>query len=149
MQQQRKAPIGISREASRRWHRKTMKRITQGSGRLFLMAGDQKVEHLNDDFVGGNVAAADADPEHLFRIASQAPIGCFATQLGLVAQYGGDYPEIPYLLKLNSKTHLLSGAEHDPRSRQWQSMAQVKEFMQHAGVTIVGVWLHHLSWLGI
>ncbi|MGE0048968.1 MAG: aldolase [Acidithiobacillus sp.] len=138
MQAQRKAPIGISKEASRRWQ-ENYERVTQGSGRLFLMAGDQKVEHLNDDFVGSTVAAADADPEHLFRIASQAPIGCFATQLGLVAQYGGDYPEIPYLLKLNSKTHLLPGAEHDPRSRQWQSMAQVQEFMQHAGVPIVGV----------
>ena len=26
--------------------------ITQGSGRLMLFAGDQKMEHLNDDFYG-------------------------------------------------------------------------------------------------
>ncbi|MEY2341565.1 aldolase [Acidithiobacillus sp. IBUN Pt1247-S3] len=138
MNTQRTAPIGISKAASQRWQ-ENYKRITQGSGRLFLMAGDQKVEHLNDDFVGGQVAVDDADPEHLFRIASQAPVGCFATQLGLVAQYGVDYPEIPYLLKLNSKTHLLPGAEHDPRSRQWQSMAQVAQFIEYAGLPVVGV----------
>ena len=138
MNTHRTAPIGINQAASRRWQ-ENYERITQGSGRLFLMAGDQKVEHLNDDFVGAGVAVDDTDPEHLFRIASEAPVGCFATQLGLVAQYGMDYPEIPYLLKLNSKTHLLPGTEHDPRSRQWQSMAQVEEFMQHAGVAVVGV----------
>ncbi|WP_248886018.1 aldolase [Acidithiobacillus acidisediminis] len=138
MNAQRNAPLGISKTAASRWQ-ENYERMTQGSGHLFLMAGDQKVEHLNDDFVGGQVDAADADPEHLFRIASRAPVGCFATQLGLISQYGRDYPEIPYLLKLNSKTHLLPGAEHDPRSRQWQSMAQVAEFLEHAEVPVVGV----------
>ena len=28
------------------------RKITHGTGRLMLMAGDQKVEHLNDDFYG-------------------------------------------------------------------------------------------------
>jgi len=48
---------------------------THGTGRLFLFAGDQKVEHLNDDFVGKNLPVETADPEHLFKIASQAKIG--------------------------------------------------------------------------
>ena len=46
--------------------------ITKGSGRLMLFAGDQKVEHLNDDFYGEGVPEDDADPEHLFKIASKA-----------------------------------------------------------------------------
>lgn len=40
-----------------------------------LFAGDQKVEHLNDDFFGPEVPEDDADPEHLFRIAAQSKIG--------------------------------------------------------------------------
>ncbi|MCX6555135.1 MAG: aldolase, partial [Candidatus Aminicenantes bacterium] len=52
--------------------------ITLGSDRLMLFAGDQKIEHLNDDFYGPGIAADDADPEHLFKIASQAEIGVFA-----------------------------------------------------------------------
>ncbi|WP_312260798.1 aldolase [Candidatus Igneacidithiobacillus taiwanensis] len=132
------APIGISADAERRWE-ENYRLVTQESGRLFLMAGDQKVEHLNDDFVGGTAADDDADPEHLFRIASAAPIGCFAAQLGLVARYGRDYPQIPYLLKLNSKTHLVKTAEQDPRSLQWQSMAQVHDFLRYSRIRVVGV----------
>jgi len=72
-----------------------------------LFAGDQKVEHLNDDFYGEEVPEGDADPEHLFKIASQAKIGVFATQLGLIARYGMDYKNVPYLVKVNSKTNLV------------------------------------------
>ena len=132
------APSGISAEAERRWE-ENYRLATQESGRLFLMAGDQKVEHLNDDFVGGDVASDDADPEHLFRIASAAPVGCFAAQLGLIARYGRDYPQIPYLLKLNSKTHLVKTAEQDPRSLQWQSMEQVRDFLRYSPLRVVGL----------
>ena len=67
--------------------------MTKGTGRLMLFAGDQKVEHLNDDFYGTlsngeAIAEDDADPEHLFKIARDGVIGCFATQLGLIARYG-------------------------------------------------------------
>src|SRR5512136_363608 len=79
-------------------------KATRGTGRLMLFACDQKVEHLNDDFFGEGIHADDADPEHLFRIAAKAKIGVFATQLGLIAQCGMDYREVPYLVKLNSKT---------------------------------------------
>ncbi len=131
-------PLGIPADSVKRWT-ENYHLATQESGRLFLMAGDQKVEHLNDDFVGGQVAADDADPEHLFRIASAAPVGCFAAQMGLISHYGMDYPEVPYLLKLNSKTHLIKTAQRDPVSRQWQSMSQVHEFVRHSGLKIVGV----------
>lgn len=132
------APLGIPAESARRWT-ENYRLATQDSGRLFLMAGDQKVEHLNDDFIGGRVATDDADPEHLFRIASEAPVGCFAAQMGLIARYGMDYPDTPYLLKLNSKTHLIPTAQRDPVSLQWQSMAQVRDFVRHSGLKVVGV----------
>ena len=113
--------------------------LTHGTGRLMLMAGDQKVEHLNGDFYGPNIASDDAEPEHLFRTASQARIGAFATQLGLIARYGMDYPQIPYLVKLNSKTNLVGIEQQDPVSRQWQTMEQVTRFRVASGLKILGV----------
>src|SRR5579872_6088651 len=71
---------------------------TQNSGRLMLFAGDQKIEHLNDDFYGEGITAEDNDPEHMFKIASKARIGVFASQIGLIARYGMDYKDIPYIV---------------------------------------------------
>jgi DhnA family fructose-bisphosphate aldolase class Ia len=113
--------------------------ITRGSGRLMLFAGDQKVEHLNKDFYGTGIAADDNDPEHLFRIAQGAKIGVFATQLGLIARYGMDYPDVPYLVKLNSKTDLVKVAQTDPASAQWINVDQVVEFRDNSGLSIPGV----------
>jgi len=93
-------------------------RVTGGSSRLMLFAGDQKVEHLNNDFYGEEIPLEDNDPEHLFKIASQADIGVFATQFGLISRYGRDYNTIPYLLKLNAKTNLIPYEEKDPYSQQ-------------------------------
>ncbi len=113
--------------------------ITRGSGHLMLFAGDQKVEHLNDDFYGEGIHEDDSDPEHLFRIASQAEIGVLATQLGLVARYGSDYPNAPYLVKLNSKTNLIKTTQMDPFSEQWYGVDQVVEFVTNSGLRVLGV----------
>jgi fructose-bisphosphate aldolase/6-deoxy-5-ketofructose 1-phosphate synthase len=113
--------------------------ITLGSGRLMLFAGDQKIEHLNDDFYGEGIAADDNDPEHLFRIASQAEIGVFATQMGLISSYANDYPDIPYLVKLNSKTNLVKTAQQDPLSTQMIDVRQVVEFKKNTGLNILAV----------
>jgi fructose-bisphosphate aldolase/6-deoxy-5-ketofructose 1-phosphate synthase len=113
--------------------------ITLGSGRLMLFAGDQKVEHLNDDFFGDGISEDDSDPEHLFRIADQAEIGVFATQMGLISMYGSDYPEVPYLVKLNSKTHLVKTAQKDPISLQHVDMDQVIDFKNKSGLNILGI----------
>lgn len=116
-----------------------LERATEGTGRLMLMAGDQKVEHLNNDFVGSNVAEDDGDPEHLFRIAAQARIGAFATQLGLIARYALDYPDIPYLAKLNAKTNLVPTESADPFSHQWHDLEHVVRLRDTSGLKIVGV----------
>lgn len=115
------------------------RKITQDTGRLMLFAGDQKAEHLNDDFFGTRVAADDANPEHLFRIASQARIGVFATQLGMIARYGMDYPQVPYLVKMNSKTNLIKTSQRDPQSQQWQTMEQLARFRASSRLQILGV----------
>ncbi len=132
-------PLDVPRGVARRRYEENFRLMTQETGKLFLMAGDQKVEHLNDDFVGENVAPDDGDPEHLFRIASKSPVGCFAAQFGLISRYGGDYREIPYLIKMNSKTHLVKKGQKDPVSLQWQETAQVEQFVRHSGVRVMGL----------
>lgn len=91
---------------------------TRGTGRLMLFACDQKVEHLNDDFYGEGIDIADAEPEHLFKIGSQGICGVLAGQRGLIAQYAADYPDINYLVKMNSKTHLVKTSAKDPAKHQ-------------------------------
>ncbi len=113
--------------------------MTRGSGRLMLLAGDQKVEHMNDDFFGEGISPDDAEPEHLFRIASRAKVGAFATQFGLVARYAMDYPEVPYLIKLNSKTNLVKTSQAEPISQACMSVDQVARFGRENDLRIVGV----------
>jgi fructose-bisphosphate aldolase/6-deoxy-5-ketofructose 1-phosphate synthase len=113
--------------------------ITLGSGRLMLFAGDQKVEHLNADFYGEGIAEDDNNPEHLFKIADTAEIGVFATQMGLISHYGMDYPDVPYLVKMNSKTNLVKTAQRDPVSLQLVDVEQIVEFKKNSGLNILGI----------
>ena len=113
--------------------------VTRETGRLMLYAGDQKVEHLNGDFFGEGISSDDNSPDHLFRIADKSRIGVFATQLGLIARFGRDYPDVPYLVKLNSKTNLVKTAQCDPMSQRWFSMQQVVDFHKGSGLKILGV----------
>ncbi len=112
---------------------------TRESGRLMLFAGDQKVEHLNKDFFGEGIPADDNDPEHLFRISEKAKIGVFATQLGLIARYGMTYQDVPYLIKINSKTDLVKTSQSDPFSGEWYDFQQVTDFRDNSGLNILGV----------
>lgn len=120
-------------------YEKNMDLATHGTGRLMLFAGDQKVEHLNNDFYGEGIATDDADPEHMFKIASTARIGVFATQLGLIAKYGSDFPKVPYLVKLNSKTNLVKKDQQDPRSPLLYPVSSIVEFKKNSSLNIVGV----------
>ena len=111
---------------------------TRGTGRLMLFACDQKIEHLNKDFYGEGIDIADLDPEHLFKIGSEGVCGVLAGQRGLVAQYAADYPEINYLIKMNSKTNLVGTKQEDPYSPQLYDLDAVLA-MKEAGVNIVGL----------
>jgi DhnA family fructose-bisphosphate aldolase class Ia len=113
--------------------------ITQNTGKLLLFAGDQRVEHLNQDFFGPNIAKEDANPEHLFKIAAKANIGCFASQLGYIARYGGSYPHIPYIVKVNSKSNIVKTTQADPHSFAWYNVEQIVEFQKQSGLNICGI----------
>jgi fructose-bisphosphate aldolase/6-deoxy-5-ketofructose 1-phosphate synthase len=131
-------PLDVS-PGSRERYRENYHLITQGRGRLMLFAGDQKIEHLNDDFAGPGIHPDDADPEHLFRIAERGRIGVFATQLGLIARYGQDYGDVPYLVKLNSKTNLRKTSDQDPFSTALYTVDDVATFRELTGLDILGV----------
>ncbi|ETA68589.1 DhnA-type fructose-1,6-bisphosphate aldolase-like enzyme [Methanolobus tindarius DSM 2278] len=133
-----KVPLDVPQDARETYIKNYMK-ITSNSGNMMLFAGDQKVEHLNDDFFGEDVPADDNDPEHLFKIAANSKIGVFATQLGLIARYGMDYTDVPYLVKVNSKSHLVKTKQDDPYSGQWYDMDQIAQFRENSGLNILGI----------
>jgi len=120
-------------------YKKNLKSATNGTNHLMLFAGDQKVEHLNNDFYGKNIPLEDNSPEHMFKIASKAKIGVFATQFGLISRYGRDYKNVPYLVKLNSKTNLVPYDKKDPYSQAWLSVGDVVAFANESGLDIKGV----------
>ncbi|MCL2529745.1 MAG: aldolase [Coriobacteriia bacterium] len=132
-----KIPADVLPEAHQ-LYRENYLAATQNTGRLMLFACDQKFEHLNDDFFGKGIDPADNNPEHLFKIASQGAIGVMAAQRGLISQYATDYPGINYLVKMNSKTHLIKLEQDDPYSPQLCTLDSVLD-MREAGVNIVGV----------
>ena len=132
-----RVPADVMPEA-RETYIDNMMAATQGTGRLMLFACDQKIEHLNKDFYGEGIDIADADPEHLFQIGSQGICGVLAGQRGLIAQYAPSYPEINYLVKMNSKTNLVKTSQQDPFSPQLCDIEAVLA-MREAGVNIVGL----------
>lgn len=139
-------PADVPKSMGKEYIRNYLK-MTHNTGKLMLFAGDQKIEHLNDDFHGRmkvgseevEIPMDDADPEHLFRIASKAKIGVFATQLGLIAKYGQSYRDVPYLLKLNSKSHLVKTSQKDPASPSLWTVNDVLKFKKDSGLNILGV----------
>lgn len=115
--------------------------ICQQTDRLFLFACDQKIEHLHDDFDPDNDEISDEsiDPEHFFKIAHQGRVGALATQLELIARYAQNYPSIPYIAKLNSKTNLIKKEQEDPESAPLWSVDDVVRLNEDAGLSICGV----------
>ncbi len=121
--------------------------ITRHKNRLFLFAADQKIEHLNQDFHGKDIHPDAANTEHLFRIAQQGDIGAFATQFGLIERYGRAYPSINYIVKLNSRTNLITSKHNDnihidhsdPISRELWSVQDVITLKQTSGLNIRGI----------
>ncbi|MBV19056.1 MAG: aldolase [Euryarchaeota archaeon] len=115
---------------------------TAGTGSMNLFACDQKIEHLNDDFYGEGIPLSSNDPAHLFEIGdlsfSEGTLGVLAGQLGLIAQYARDAPDLPYLVKLNSKTNLVKTAQRDPVSMAMWDMDDVMSLV-HNGINIVGI----------
>ena len=132
-----KVPVDVAADARETYIDNYMA-ATRGTGRLMLFACDQKIEHMNGDFYGEGIDIADLNPEHLFQIGSQGVCGVLAGQRGLIARYAADYPEINYLVKMNSKTNLVKTAQSDPYSPQLHDLEAVLA-MRENGVNVVGL----------
>lgn len=131
-------PADVPRE-SRSEFRKNYLLLTKGTDNLFLFSADHKIEHLDSDFHGATVDVAAHDPRHLFSIADQSPVGGMATQLGLIARYGAEYPTITYVAKLNSTTNLLPHEDRDPFSKLLWTVENVVSFKRNSGLAVAGV----------
>ena len=131
-------PADIPSQATQLF-RKNYELITHKSNNLFLFAGDQKIEHLNNDFFGEGITEEAASPQHLFAIANNYSIGAFATQLGFIARYGAQYSKNNYIEKLDSKAHLVKTEHHDPISQQLWTVFDVMRFKKNSGLKICGV----------
>lgn len=116
---------------------KNYRQLTNNSGNLLLIAGDQKVEHLNDDFYGSGIAAADKNPEHLFKITAASRGGVLATHLGLISRYGRDYRSLPYIVKINGKTNLGAGEKNS--SKLWWTVDDIIKFKKQSGLKIAAI----------
>ena len=133
-----RVPLDVPKKM-RKEYIKNYLNITRNSGRLMLFAGDQKIEHLNNDFYGEGIHPDDANPEHLFKVASRARIGVLATQRGLIAKYGADYRDVQYLIKLNSKTNLIKTEQRDPLNGKITDIEEAIEFKKISDLKILGV----------
>lgn len=121
-----------------------MDAATARTGKMNLFACDQKIEHLNDDFYDGGdkIPLSSNNPSHLFEIGAQAAIdgtiGVLAGQLGLISRYGRDYPDVPYLVKLNSKSHMVKTDQRDPVSMAMWDIDDVFA-LKESGINVVGI----------
>jgi DhnA family fructose-bisphosphate aldolase class Ia len=130
-------PLSVKPE-KRAEYLKNFSLFTKNTGNLFLIAGDQKLEHLNGDFFGPGISPEDNDPEHFFKIAAASGGGVLAMHLGLIAQYGANYRQLPYIIKLNGKTNLGPNEEKDSSLPLW-SVAEIVNFKKQSGLKIGGV----------
>ena len=130
-----KIPLSVP-DSKKSLYRQNYSTLTNNSGRLFLIADDQKLEHLNDDFFGRGISLEDNDPEHLFKIAANSNGGVLAAHLGLISRYGADYRQLPYIVKLNGKTNLGANDEKNSAQCLWD-ISDVLKFKKQSGLKIV------------
>lgn len=119
-------------------YRRNYEQATNKTGNLLLIAGDQKIEHLNADFSGPGISPEDGSPEHLFKIAAASNSGLLATHLGLISRYGQNYRQVPYLVKVNGKTNLGPNEDKDS-SKLWWKVEDILDFKKQSGLKIVGI----------
>ncbi len=130
-------PLSVPKEKKSEYL-KNLSLLTRATGKLFLIAGDQKMEHLNDDFFGPKINSEDNAPEHLFKIAANSEGGVLATHLGLISRYGQKYKNLPYIVKINGKTNLESGEEKNSSKPLWK-VEDILTFKKQSGLKIAGI----------
>ena len=133
-----KIPLDVSKEKKKEYIDNYLS-ITHNTNKLFLVAGDQRVEHMITSFKGKGIDKDDLNPEHYFKIVSKSNIGAFATQIGYILNYAMDYPNIPYVVKLNSISKVLKEGYGYKFSRKWISPHEILDLRKKTKVKIYGI----------
>lgn len=130
-------PLSVPKQKKAEF-KKNINLLTANTGNLFLIAGDQKLEHLNSDFYGPGIASEDAYPEHLFNITKNSSGGVLASHLGIISQYGNKYPDLTYIVKINGKSNLGDNEAKDSSVPLW-SVADVLKFKKESSLKIAAI----------
>ncbi len=120
---------------------KNYQTITKDIDRIFIFSCDQKIEHLHDDFnpADDDVPEEAMDPEHFFKIGSQGRISALATHLELIARYAPQYPNIPYIAKLNAKTNLIPDVQKEPLSAPLWHVKDAVHLIEKGNTNLCGI----------
>lgn len=113
--------------------------INNHKDKIIMLAADQRVEHLNSSFYGKNISIDDLSPEHFFKIASISKVKLLATQFGHIDRYASEYPNINYIVKLNSISKFVKDSEGYTKSLSWIDLDYIKEFKLRTKTNIVGI----------
>lgn len=105
----------------------------------FLFAVDHKIEHLNADFYGPSIPESSNNIKNIFKIAQQGGSDALVTHLGLINQWGPEFPDLNYVVKLNGKTNLISTKNKEPISRALWTVENVTTLQKQSGLNICGV----------
>jgi hypothetical protein len=54
----------------------------------------------------------------------------------MISHFGSKYPKVPYIVKLNSKSNLVSDSQQDPYSMSWYDVRQVISFIKNSKLNI-------------
>lgn len=113
--------------------------ITKNTGNLFMFAADRKIEFLNEDFYGPDIAPAAGNPKHLFEIAQKGNIGAMETEVGLLIRYATEFPDVTYIARLNSKTNLSPKEEYPPISWKLWPVERIMTIKKNSNLNICAI----------
>jgi len=114
-------------------------KLTFGTGKLLMFAGDQRIEHLSTSFYGPGITPLDISPAHLFNVASVSKVSGLATQIGLINRYGKEFSQIPYIVKLNSQSKIRKDTYGYSKGSCLSSIEDVINLKENSGLNIPAV----------
>lgn len=132
-----KTPANVPQEKKEQYLKN--KEIFTKNNHPFLFAVDHKIEHLNADFHGVKIPETTNNIENVFKIAQQGGSDALITHLGLINQWGPEFPDLNYVVKLNGKTNLVGTKNKEPLSRSLWTVQNIAKLQKQSNLNICGV----------
>jgi fructose-bisphosphate aldolase/6-deoxy-5-ketofructose 1-phosphate synthase len=103
-----------------------------------ILAADHKLEHLASDFFcpAKQTLLCSPSPKHFLFLAKEIGIKVVATQFGIINRYAKDFPELSYVVKMNSKTNSVDDSRREPFSAVITGFSEIATLISK-GVKIV------------